>query len=89
MPGAALKAAKWSSRPVHRCRKDLEPLTVLITGPIIKENSMYPIDGRRSLLFPDPNAKTVSVGLVAKRADPDKYADGVQNFDTSNWPSSP
>jgi hypothetical protein len=78
--GAALKAAKVV---VPACTSMSEGLGTTYGshyGPIIKENSMYPIDGRRSLLFPDPNAKTLSVGLVAKRADPDKYADGVREF---------
>ncbi|HEY6342224.1 MAG TPA: Hsp70 family protein [Bryobacteraceae bacterium] len=49
-------------------------------GPIIKENSMYPIDGTRSLVYPDPNAKTLEVELVAKRMDPDKSGGSTPVF---------
>jgi molecular chaperone DnaK (HSP70) len=48
--------------------------------PIIKENSMYPIEGKVSLGFTDPNARTVALELVAKSADPDKYSESKPVF---------
>jgi hypothetical protein len=42
-------------------------------GPIIKENSMYPSEGKQSILFPNPNAKTLTVELVSKSLDPNNY----------------
>jgi molecular chaperone DnaK (HSP70) len=48
--------------------------------PIIKENSMYPIEGKVSLHFTDLNAKTVALGLVAKSADPDNYSESKPVF---------
>src|SRR5262249_36024036 len=49
-------------------------------APIIKENSMYPIEGTESLLFSDPNTKTLTIKLVAKRADPDNYTESKPLF---------
>ena len=48
--------------------------------PIIKQNSMYPIEGKVSLIFSNPNAKAISVGLVAKSADTDNYQESKPSF---------
>ncbi|HWZ43540.1 MAG TPA: Hsp70 family protein [Candidatus Saccharimonadales bacterium] len=79
--GAALKAAGVIT---PACTSMPEGLGTVFNGshygPIIKENSMYPVDGRESILFPNPNAKTISVPLVSKRSDPDKYAGSKPAF---------
>lgn len=49
-------------------------------GPIIKENSMYPIDGKISMRFPNVNAKTLTVDLVAKTRDLDNSTESNPVF---------
>jgi len=71
--GAALKAAGVVTPACTSMPEGLGTMYGSHYGPIITENSMYPIDGNTSLLFPNPNAKTLTVELVAKTADPDKY----------------
>ena len=78
--GAALKAAGVVTPACTSMSQGLGTTYGLYYGPIIKENSMYPIDGKRSLTFPDPNAKTVTVELVEKRFDPDRYGESTAVF---------
>jgi molecular chaperone DnaK (HSP70) len=82
--GAALKAAGVIT---PACTSMSEGYGVVVGshlgrhyGQIIKENSMYPIDGKRSLLFSDPNAKTLTVELVAKSADSDNHTESKPVF---------
>lgn len=78
--GAALKAAGVVDPVCRFMPEGYGTMYGSYYGAIIKENSMYPIDGKRSLMFADPNAKTLTVELVAKRSDPDKYTDSNPAF---------
>lgn len=73
--GAALKAAKLAT-PVLTVLP--EGYGVLIGGrycSLIDTKSSYPITGEQSVLFGNPNAKHVSLTVVAKMIDQDKSRD--------------
>jgi molecular chaperone DnaK (HSP70) len=82
--GAALKAAGIISPASTSIAEGYGVVVASDRGshydPIIRENSMYPIEGKVSLAFTDPNAKTVGLGLVAKIADPDNYSESKPVF---------
>jgi hypothetical protein len=73
--GAALKAAKLAT-PVLTALP--EGYGLLIGGrysPVIDTKSSYPINGEQSVLFGNPNAKHVSLTVVAKMIDQEKSHD--------------
>jgi molecular chaperone DnaK (HSP70) len=82
--GAALKAAGIITPATTSIAEGYGVVVASDRGshydPIIKDNSMYPIEGKVSLRFTDPNARTVGLGLVAKSADPDKYSESKPVF---------
>jgi molecular chaperone DnaK (HSP70) len=79
--GASLKAA-GVAKPA--CTSLAEGYGIVLNSryylPIIKDGSMYPIDGKGGVTFADPNAKTLTIKLAAKRADSENYTESKPIF---------